>query len=88
MYTCTWPEVWKLICRHFLQNERLKRELHEERQGIGNFLEDLSVQKSRANRSVAILEKEVSNRYSPNAIQINLIDDGADIEMWKDRSLI
>jgi hypothetical protein len=64
-----------------LQNERLKRELHEERQGIGNFLEDLSVQKSRANRSVAILEKEVSNRYSPNAIQINLIDDGADIEM-------
>jgi hypothetical protein len=55
--------------------------LHEERQGIGNFLEDLSVQKSRANRSVAILEKEVSNRYSSNAIQINLIDDGTDIEM-------
>jgi hypothetical protein len=70
-----------LICRHFFQNERLKRELHEERQGIGNFLEDLSVQKSRANRSVAILEKEVSNRYTPNAIQINLIDYGANIEM-------
>ncbi|XP_059474812.1 uncharacterized protein LOC132196286 isoform X3 [Neocloeon triangulifer] len=42
------------------ENERLRRELEEERQGIGNFLEDLSEQKSRASQSVAVLEKELS----------------------------
>ncbi|CAB3382630.1 Hypothetical predicted protein [Cloeon dipterum] len=42
------------------ENDRLRRELEEERQGIGNFLEDLSEQKNRANQSVAVLEKELS----------------------------
>jgi hypothetical protein len=53
-----------LISCILFQNERLRRELQEERQGIGNFLEDLSEQKNRANQSVAVLEKEVNSILS------------------------